>query len=987
MIINFQGHKMGIISKFFSPVFFSALMMISSSGLSQNLSEADSLLSENRFSEAIEIMENALQANPDDKQLKGEVEEARRLREEAEKKYADALQDGQQLLREEKYQQARKAFREALEHKPNASYPQMKLDEIKKLYKDPQEEKAFEEAVEEADAHMNAFRYEAALEQYQKALEIKPRNVEALKKVKQVKNFVSKQKERDRNYRQYVENAENYFEDGNYERAMLQFQEALLIKPDKNLPKTKIEEIRGLLDEEKQKTQKYEERIEIADSLYMAKQFSDAKEVYRQALTIKPSETYPVNMIRKIDPNLDQPEPLNTEYLALIEQADLALRIKDYDEARKIYRKALEINPDEDYPQQKLDEIEDQLAKAEERKETYQELVRQGKDAFEKENYPDAKQAYEQAAQQFSDSTYPQEQIAEIKRILAGKEANQQRFDSLTALAETHFQQNKFNEALASYKEAKAIFPEKGDIEEKIREINDMLENQQEEEQQYQSIIATADSLFNKNNYQDATASYREAQNLKPEAEYPEEKIQKINKLTAENEKAAKYNQLISSAETSFEQDNLQQARSKYKEASEVYADSTYPQEQIARIERITSEKEADERRFDSLINVANRYYEDEEYNNALSNYEDAKTLFPNNNITKEKIREIDRILDKQEAREKEYEQIVNMADSLYNAEAYQEAIAAYQEAQEIIPERDYPSEQISKSKDVMANIREEERMYKRSIANADSLFEEQNFEDAIAFYEDALEIKENDSYAKKRVTEAQSQIEHREESFRKAMEQGNNYLEKEEYQKALNEFEKALALKEENEEAIQKRNEAQKSLEKIRQKMLAEYNAIIEEANSHYDNKDFSKAIEKYEEAASVNPDADYPQKRIKDIREWLAEHSLREIVNQPVALEGNSEKKFDFQPITYRDRGNNFIVLTASRTGGSTKIFLNYGAGDQRHGGVVISNVPEGEARQFVFNLTERRSWRENENNWISVYTQGGGISINGLDISKGD
>mgnify|MGYP006277163505 FL=1 len=1157
MIINFQGHKMGIISKFFSLIFFSALLMISSSVQSQNLSGADSLLSENRFSEAIEILENALQVNPDNEQLKGKMQEARQLKQEAEKKYASALQQGQKLMRQEKYPQARQAFREALKHNPDASYPKLKLDEIKKLYEDPQEERAFQRAVEKADAHMNNFRYEAALEQYQKALEIKPRNVEALKKVKQVKSFIEKQKERDSDYQQYVKNAENYFEDGNYERAMLQYQEALLIKPDKNLPKNKIEEIRGLLDEERQKTQKYEARIEIADSLYMSKQFSEAKEVYRQALTIKPSETYPVNMIRKIDPNLEQPEPLNKEYIALIEQADLALRIKDYDEAREMYRKALEINPNEDYPQQKLDEISDQLAKAEKRKKTYQELVRQGEDALANQNYTDAQQAFEEAAQQFSDSTYPQEQIARIDRILASKQANQQRFDSLTAVAENQFRENKLDEALASYRQAKAIFPEKGDVNEKIREINNIMANQQEKEEQYQSIIASADSLFDQSNFQEATASYREAQNLKPEADYPKERIQEVEKLIAQNEKEAKYNQLISSAESAFEQDNLPQARSQYEEASEVYADSAYPREQIARIdrilaskqanqqrfdsltavaenqfrenkldealasyrqakaifpekgdvnekireinnimanqqekeeqyqsiiasadslfdqsnfqeatasyreaqnlkpeadypkeriqevekliaqnekeakynqlissaesafeqdnllqarsqyeeaskvyadsaypreqiasiERIIAEREARELRFDSLINVANRYYEAEEYNNALSNYEDAKALFPNNDITEEKIREIDQILDKQEALEKEYAQVVRVADSLYDAEAYQEAILAYQEAQEIISERDYPSDQIAKSMDVMANIREEKRMYNRAIEEADSLFAEQDYINAITSYNNALLIKENDNYAKNRIKEAQHQIEQREKSFKMAMELGNAYLEKEEYQKALNEFEKALALKEENEEALQKRNETQKILEKIRQEMLAKYNVIIEQADAHYENKDFSKAIEQYEKAASVNPEADYPEKRISDIREWLAEHSLREVVNQTMAIDGNSEKKFDFQPITYRDRSNNYIVLTARRTGGNTKIFLNYGAGDQRHGGVVISNVPEGKARQFVFNLTDRRSWRENENNWISVYTQGGGISIKGLDISKGD
>ncbi len=1157
MIINFQGHNMSIFSKFLSLIIFSALLMISSSGRTQNLNEADSLLREKQFSEAIALIENALQSNPDNEQLKQKVEEARQLKDEAEKKYAGALRRGQQLLREEKYPQAREAFREALKHNPDAGYPKMKLDEIKKLYNDPQQEKAFQEAVEKADAHMNAFRYEAALEQYRKALEIKPRNVEALKKVKQVKNFIEKQKERDQDYRLYVQNAENYFEDGNYERAMLQYQEALLIKPDKNLPKNKIEEIRDLLDEEQQKTRKYEARIEIADSLYMEKQFTEAKEVYRQALTIKPSETYPVNMIRKIDPNLDKPEPLNAEYLALIEQADLALRIKDYEEAREMYQKALEANPDEDYPQQKLNEIEAQLASAEERQEAYRDLISQGKEAFEKENFTDAKQAFEQAAEQFSDSTYPQEQIAEIDRILAGKEAsrrrfdsltavaennfqdnklnealanyrdaksifpdnenveekiqeinnilanqqekeqqyqniitsadslfdqsnyqdatasyrkaqdlkpeadypkekiqeiegllsaqekasnykelissaetafeqenlqearrqyeeaskvysdstypreqiarierivseretNQNRFDSLTAVAEDNFQDNKLNEALANYRDAKSIFPDNENVEEKIQEINNILANQQEKEQQYQNIITSADSLFDQSNYQDATASYRKAQDLKPEADYPKEKIQEIEGLLSAQEKASNYKELISSAETAFEQDNLQQARRQYEEASKVYSDSTYPREQIAKIERIVSERETNQRRFDSLIDVANRYYEEKDYNNALSNYEDAKALIPDNEIVEEKIREIDRILDKQEAREKEYEQIVRVADSLYEAEAYQDAITAYQEAQEVIPERDYPSNQIAKSMDVMANIREEEKMYNRSISNADSLFGEQDFKEAISFYEDALEIKENDSYAKSRIAEAQSQIEQREESFRRAMEQGNAYLEKEEYQKALKEFEKAVALKEENEEALQKRNETEKILEKIRQEMLARYDAIIKEADGHYNNKDFSKAIEQYEKAASVNPEADYPEKRISDIREWLAEHSLREVVNQSVVMEGNSEKKFDFQPITYRDRSNNFIVLTASRTDGSVKIFLNYGAGDQRHGGVVISNIPEGKARQFVFNLTDRRSWRENENNWISIYTQGGGISIKGLDISKGD
>ncbi|MDZ7774628.1 MAG: hypothetical protein U5L09_02940 [Bacteroidales bacterium] len=115
---------------------------------------------------------------------------------------------------------------------------------------------------------------------------------------------------------------------------------------------------------------------------------------------------------------------------------------------------------------------------------------------------------------------------------------------------------------------------------------------------------------------------------------------------------------------------------------------------------------------------------------------------------------------------------------------------------------------------------------------------------------------------------------------------------------------------------------------------MMKRYNAVIAEADKSYENKDLSaKLLEKYEEAERINPDADYPGEMITKIREYLAEHSLREIVNQTVTVKGNTEKKFSFQPLTCRDRTNNFIVITAKRTDASAKVFLNYGAGEQKH------------------------------------------------------
>jgi tetratricopeptide (TPR) repeat protein len=580
-------------------------------------------------------------------------------------------------------------------------------------------------------------------------------------------------------------------------------------------------------------------------------------------------------MISKIDPALADQESLNPDYLKTIEQADLALRINDYEEALSLYQEALRLNPGE---------------------------------------------------------AYPEKQIKEVKAQISGE--------------------------------------------------------QQKRNQQYDSLIAEADDFFDKDNYQQALATYREAQQVAPEKAYPGQRISAINEITRKrNQQQEKYHRLIASADSAFSNEMLEEARSRYQEAVALFADSTYPKKQLAAIDSRIASQQKRRQQYDSLIAEADDFFDNKDFNRALSLYQDAKELIPEDGRANQRIATVEDSLTIQEQKELAYEKAIGAADSLYQKEEYQKAITQYQEAQKIFSGRNYPADRISKSMDIMANQREENKMYSRVIKNADSLFNEKKYRNAISSYNEALEIKPEDAYAKNQIAQAKKLLQEREEAFSLAMAQGVNQFEKENYQQALNHFNKALTFKPGNDQATERRNETQKVLEQLRQEMMKQYNAVIAEADKSYENKDLSKAIEKYEEAERINPDADYPGEMITKIREYLAEHSLREIVNQTVTVKGNTEKKFSFQPLTYRDRANNFIVITAKRTDASAKVFLNYGAGEQKHGGVVISGIPSGEARQFVFNLANHRRWQENENNWITVYVQGGDIAISALDISKGD
>jgi hypothetical protein len=176
--------------------------------------------------------------------------------------------------------------------------------------------------------------------------------------------------------------------------------------------------------------------------------------------------------------------------------------------------------------------------------------------------------------------------------------------------------------------------------------------------------------------------------------------------------------------------------------------------------------------------------------------------------------------------------------------------------------------------------------------------------------------------------------------------------------------------------------------LEKQRQAMMAKYQEVIREAEIFHEAKNYSDAIETYEKAARINPEESYPKDQIAAIKKYLAEHSLREIMTGTLRIQNGQEEKFDFSPLSYTDRKNNYIVIKIKpEQSKRIQLFLNYGSGNQKNGGVVIPLKATSETRQYIVNLTEHRRWYDNENNWITLYAQGGDIQISGLEVVKSD
>jgi len=892
---------------------------------------ADSLLEKKKFDKAIELYKQALNTDKENNSIHQKLSEAKQLKQQASENYQNALRKGQEYIRKKQYKKAIEAFKTALANKPEANYPQLKLNEIRSKYDDPEDERKFERYVQKADSMMENFQYKQALDYYNKALELKPRQVELIKKTKKLNKFIKKQKQREKDYTKTINQAENYFEEKQYEQAIMKYQEASLIQPDKELPGNKIETIRSLLTEEEKKNKTYQKFVDKADSLYMERKFKKAKTAYQEALEVKPSETYPANMLSKIDPAMAEKQQKQSEYNTFIEKADLAFSNKNFQEAISLYKKAGTVNPSKDYPEKQIKKAEFRMASKEEKESMYASAINRGDSLMKSESLKEAKSSYNEALSVFSDKKYPKNQIEKINNKLEKINRLNTKYENSIAHADSLFETDELSKAKKAYNQALTILPGEDYPEQQINRINDITASQKEAQRKYNQLLSRADSLYNANDYQSAKTNYSEALAIFDKKEYAQKQINKIDSLLKKKHaKKENYNNAVVKGDSLFDKNELRNAKISYETALNVKPENSYPEKQINKIDSLIKQQESLKNRYEQNIAIADSLFDRESFKQARLKYRSALETYPQRSYPQQRIADLDSLIQARKEKLSNYESIIAKADSSFENEQYDEALSGYEKAHDILPGKKYPEEKIADINNILDSIKN----YKEILARADSHFENEN------------------------------------------------------YEKALDQYKKALQIMPDEPEPQKKIRETRRILDKRHQQMMEQYNKIIADADKKYEKKKFSEAIDAYEKAGRINDEADYPGKMIARINKYLKDHSLRKVINDSTTIAGNTQKQFSFQPLSYRDRRQNFIVIQATADGNNNpKVFLNYGKDDTQNGGIVIPSVNASQTKKYIINLTEHSRWYDNENNWINLYVQDGDLKIFEMSIVKGN
>ncbi|MGY8926826.1 MAG: hypothetical protein ACKVJC_05990, partial [Flavobacteriales bacterium] len=248
------------------------------------------------------------------------------------------------------------------------------------------------------------------------------------------------------NYQKAITEADKFFTEVNYEAALTKYEEALGYKPTEKYPADKILELDALIQAQKQEdladkqeNEAYYAAIEEADRLRDQDQLESAVSKYEDALVLK-VEQYPKDQIVALNNRIDAKKKElenQVKYDAAIKRGDTFLEQNSLRAAKDMYTNASKLKPSEQYPIDKLKELEAKLntqADQEAEKIKYQDAIEAADALFEKESYQSSKAKYEEALSLESAATYPKNRIVICDEKIAELAAQKEKAENIARL-------------------------------------------------------------------------------------------------------------------------------------------------------------------------------------------------------------------------------------------------------------------------------------------------------------------------------------------------------------------------------------------------------------------------------------------------------------------------------------------------------------------------------------------------------------------------
>ena len=558
------------------------------------------------------------------------------------------------------------------------------------------------------------------------------------------------------------------------------------------------------------------------------------------------------------------------------------------------------------------------------------------------QNFTYDKTYTKQIKQQLDELLNEYEKKAKIQdQLLAQKDED---YDLAIKDAENAFEDGDFLVAKENYLAAASLKPGESVPKKKLKEIENKINAVSNKEDQYMSLLATADQLFAEEKFDAAKAKFQEASSIKPDEDYPKTKLKASEKASTEKkkrldeeallaEKDRKYNEQIDKGDKEFTSGKYQNAKTYYQNALGFKPSEDYPKNQIsASVKKINEEKDqllkAQDlarltEKYNAQIAKADAAFKSDNYENALLGYNKAKIIkpdesYPNDQIalitkTQLELAENERLLIENQAKDKAYEGLLADANNLLKRGEYEEARSTFESALEKRPNDDRPRSKLEEINKILLNIqlkdqKEKEietelRQYESLVELANEELESQDLNSAKSNYLKALDLRPSEQYPKNQIKVIESLLKEQdlEARFKEQLTSADAAFARKDYDSAIASYQKASVIKTKD---LYPKNQIDvinslRQEEKERKEELAKnakteevYAELILQADGFFGAEEYSSAISKYEEAKQFTLNVDYVDNQIAS-----SEQKRKEKLESDAQTQGLAEQEEKYQ------------------------------------------------------------------------------------------
>jgi tetratricopeptide (TPR) repeat protein len=730
---------------------------------------------------------------------KAAIKAAERRKEQLQEDFELAIKDAELAMKDGDYLTAKDNLLAAESIQEGTPEVQALLAQVnEQLNAEGAKEDRYLSALSSADKAFGNGEWESAIASYTEAIGIKPDEQYPKDKIKESKEMLSKQRlaeeaaqakaaEANR-YNNLIAQADEAFDQGEFRKAKELYRNAVDLK-DEDYPKGRI----ALADEalakaaaaskeaeaEAQVEARYQDRLDKANAAFASENWSNAKTLYNEALSIKPEATLPKERLIEIDEQIaalaaQQAEEtkkaqLEQQFLQAMREGDKSKRDGDLDAAESFYNQALSLKPTANQPKEALESVaqerqrlaEEQSKQAEQKalNDRYNAVIKEADVAYNEQRYETAKARYAEALEIKSREAYPDAQLRKVEQALL------------------------------------------------------MKSKEEEKERAYQAFMDEADARMEQEAYESAIEQLREALKVKPEdpkamklIERADKKIQEqlqIAKQQAEKEeRQLEFNRLIKDADQAFDAEQYQLALNKYKDALAIQDDDR-ANEQLAKARqllnkqqdesnRVEMEKER-KRKYSNALEKAKMELAAKEYDKAKETYNLAGTFAADETEHLDGLKQVDALLaqraaeeqraaeiEAEKARKEEqraaFNQLIREGSMAMTQGSFEEARQKFQEADRLIPGDPTPKDKLNQLEGLIkeAERKEQKAAFDEVVAKADKAFISEELDQALEMYKQALAINNASTHVQERITKCQQLISER-DSVQKVAEEDSH--------------------------------------------------------------------------------------------------------------------------------------------------------------------------------------------------------------------